>query len=94
VAIAVTLNENGGASVRFGEDTPVVIERLMLLQESRISASFSGRLPGHPVFGAEHSMELTLRSGGDTLYGHVTSGTDTEVGTLSIPFYVRLEKAK
>jgi CubicO group peptidase (beta-lactamase class C family) len=92
VSVSVTLNADGGATVRFGDDDPVAITDLMLT-DGRMSASFSGRLPGHPVFGEEHSMELTLRSGGSALYGYVTSGTTTDAGGMSIPFYLRLGRS-
>jgi CubicO group peptidase (beta-lactamase class C family) len=93
VAVTLILHEGGGASVRFGADDPVAIERLML-RGSLISGGFTARLPGHPVFGEEHSMDLTLRSSEGALYGHVTSGMNTEAGSLSIPFYLRLARAR
>jgi hypothetical protein len=93
VAIALTLGEDSGSSVRLGDSDPVVVERLML-QGSQISGAFEGRLAGHPVFGEEHSMELTLWSRDRSLYGYITSETETEAGSMSIPFYVRLEKVE
>ena len=91
VTVSLTVHEDGQAAVRLGSDDAVAIERLML-QGTAISGGFSARIPGHSVFGEEHAMELMLRSGGDCLYGHVTSSTSTETASLSIPFYIRLEK--
>lgn len=93
VVVVLTVREGGGAAVRFGSDDSVAIERLML-QGTRISGGFSARIPGHPVFGEEHAMELTLRPAEGSLHGHVTSAMNTEAGSLSIPFYLRLEKLK
>ncbi len=93
VVVVLTLHEGDGAAVRLGSDDSVAIERLTL-QGTRISGGFSARIPGHPVFGEEHAMELTLRPGEGCVYGHVTSTMSTEAGSLSIPFYVRLEKLK
>jgi CubicO group peptidase (beta-lactamase class C family) len=91
VVVVLTVREGGGAAVRLGADGPVGIERLTL-QDDRISGGFAARIPGHPVFGQQHAMELTLRRGDGGLYGHVTSTLDTEAGSLSIPFYLHLER--
>ncbi len=91
VVFALTVEESGGATVRLGSDKPVAIERLTV-RSSGMSGGFSARIPGHSAFGGEHAMELTLRPGDDCLYGYVTSATSTEAGSLSIPFYVWLER--
>ncbi|MHC4234034.1 MAG: serine hydrolase domain-containing protein, partial [Planctomycetota bacterium] len=93
MVVVLTLHEGGGAAVRLGRDDSVAIERLTL-QGYRISGGFSARIPGHPVFGEEHAMELMLRPAEGSLYGYVTSAISTEAGSLSIPFYVRLDKLR
>jgi CubicO group peptidase (beta-lactamase class C family) len=93
VVVSLTLHEGGEGVVQLSSDDSVPIGRLTL-QRTLISGGFTGRIPGHRVFGVEHAMELTLRVSEGSLYGYVTSTMSTEAGSLSIPFYVRLEKLR
>jgi CubicO group peptidase (beta-lactamase class C family) len=91
VPVAVSIGGDGVASIRLADQAKVEIEE-MKVQGSQIMGSFRGQIAGHPHFAQDHDMRLTLTHDDGRLYGYITSDTETEFGSVSTPFYVRLVK--
>jgi hypothetical protein len=91
VPVAVSIGGDGVASIRLADQAKVEIEE-MKVQGSQIMGSFRGQIAGHPHFAQDHDMRLTLTHDDGRLYGYITSDAETEFGSVSTPFYVRLVK--
>ncbi|HSM18330.1 MAG TPA: serine hydrolase domain-containing protein [Gemmatimonadales bacterium] len=93
IPVLLSILHDGSMMVQVAAQSKVQIGEATTRGDN-IEADFRGRIPGHQHFGQDHDMHLTLRHDGERLYGFLSSRTETEFGSLSIPFYVRLTKAK
>lgn len=91
VLIVMSVQSDGIVTVQLADQADIRIDEMKALGD-QIEGSFRGRIAGHPHFGQDHGMSVTLRHDDGRLYGFLTSVTETQFGSVSTPFYVGLVK--
>lgn len=89
--IVLSVQSDGIVTVQLADQADIRIDE-MRSRGDQIEGSFRGRIAGHPHFGQDHDMRVTIRHDDGRLYGFLTSVADTQFGSVSTPFYIGLVK--